>query len=211
MFRFLRSRPWMSLFLSAALLPWLVAAQCANAVIPFPIKKDFDFTIDIDALAGQALKDKNVSAENGKIPQGAPDINVPIKIEKTIDLQDDPNVKQYGNKLSYVEINAINVTVKTNTANIPLPTLKVEMSNKGAAQFQVVGDLRSIKAGETGLIENMIKTDAQRTLAGSYILKFAFDIRAVSEYILKAGMEVPKGKIDVVIGVDVKLGLAPFK
>jgi hypothetical protein len=206
-------RRYRSFFLLALVLfPWLTAAQClSNATIPFPIKKDFTFTVDIDKAAGDALSKQGVQqTPDGKIPDGAPDVPVPVEFEQVVDIRDDSNVKKYGNKLSYVEINSVLVTTTENSVNVPLPSLVVRMSNLDKSNEQEVGSLRSINAGEVGVIGDMVDA-SKRDLAGKYILQFAFNTKALAQMTLKAGMPVPKGKVTLKLTVDVKLGLSPFK
>ncbi len=203
----------LSLFvLCGVLFPLLTAAQCLqNANIPFPIKRDFEFTVDIDQAAAQSLGKSGVQkTPEGKIPQGAPDVPVPVDIEQLVDLSDDSNVQKYGSALKHVKVNSVKVTALENTVNVALPALTLKMSDKDKSNEQEVGSLRSINPGETGAIDDMIKTEAQKDAAGRYIVKFAFNIKALSQYTLKAGMEVPKGKIKLKISIDVVLSLNPF-
>ncbi|MCB9641364.1 MAG: hypothetical protein H6727_20860 [Myxococcales bacterium] len=198
--------------LCSVLFPLLTAAQCLqNANIPIPIKRDFELDVDIDKFASESLSKSGVQkTPEGKIPDGAPDVSVPVEVEQLVDLTDNPDVQKYGSALKHVKINSVKVTALENTVNVALPTLTLKMSDKDKSNEQEVGSLRSINPGETGVIDDMIKTEAQKDAAGRYIVKFAFNLKALAQYTLKAGMKVPKGKMKLKISIDVVLSLNPF-
>jgi hypothetical protein len=206
----LKKRQWFFVAL-LGFTPLFIAAQCAekiqNLPITFTINQSTEFEADIDQAMGQA----NIKVENGKIPQGAPTVPLPINIKETFDISNDPNIIKYGQKIDSIEIRAINVEVIQNSVNIDIPRVNILIGDKNTEPSQEVGYHSGIKANTTGQIENIIKNSAMTQTINKYLIKFAFAIGASTTIEVKGGQAAPKGKVKLKMIFDLKFTVKPLK
>jgi hypothetical protein len=206
-------RRWLRVFvLSLLLFPFLTAAQCISKAkditidIP-PFDQSLEFDVDIDALVAK----KGVKADaDGKLPAQSPEVTIPFDVAEEVDFSDDANVKKYGSKISYVKVELITVTPVTNSVNVDLPTLQIQMSERGKDNYQTVGTLDSIKAGATNT-QNLVSDAAGKAHLEAMLLKFGFNLKAKAAFVLKPGMPIPKGKLKLKVRLKFQLGVSPFK
>lgn len=208
-------RWFLCLGLCVALFPILTAAQCGlqDLGIPLPeIKKSFTFTADIDKLAAEALKKKNIQTADGTIPKQAPAVSVPVDITESYDLRENPDVKKYKGKIKYVGVSdvKINVTPTENTSNTDIPVLDLSMRGLKGGDFEKIGEIGPIKAGATGTTYQAI-ANGKAPSVEKYLKTLKIDINAKTALQLKGGDKVPKGKITLRVDLSLKLKITPFK
>lgn len=199
-------------FLSFVLaFPLLTAAQCGEklkqGVVDIPVRKTIPFEIDLDKHVSSHLKKEGIPTTGKTLPKA---VEIPIKLAHPIDLRKEPSIQKYGSKLAHVKVKMIATAVK-NTANVDLPKINIGMRKKGSSKFTVIGYLSPIKAGKTGVKDNIIKSNKMSDLISNIFLSFAFDVQPEMILKLPKGSPIPKGKVKIELLLDMTFGVAPFK
>lgn len=194
--------------------PTLIAASCFSKFeIPVNIKKSVDFDLDVDKYVKPALSKYNIPDSATTVPNGVPDIKIPVAFSQSFDISNEDAIKAVGSKITGAKVKSMLLEASANSLTAPLPGFSLTMGSKdsSAEPTQVVATLTSIPAGKVGTIEDLVKSGTQTSVIENYLLQFGFKFGIKADLVLKAGDTIPRGKAKLKMTFDLTVEVTPFK